>query len=124
MISVKPEAPQSSYWQRSLSTSCTPPVLTEPPGPLGYKCKITYMHSQLLFLCKGVQQLRGKGGEEHIRVGSSLPRVSATLLSNQAGTDCHLRAVCGMQAPEGVKKVVCASNPTSKLCLKNSFVKK
>ena len=28
------------------------------------------------------------------------------------------------QTPEGVKKVVCASNPTSKLCLKNSFVKK
>ena len=29
-----------------------------------------------------------------------------------------------LQAPEGVKKVVCASNPTSKICLKNSFMKK
>ncbi len=29
-----------------------------------------------------------------------------------------------MQAPEGVKKVVCASNPTSKICLKNSYMKK
>lgn len=28
------------------------------------------------------------------------------------------------QAPEGVKKVVCASNPTSKICLKNSYMKK
>ena len=29
-----------------------------------------------------------------------------------------------VQAPSGVKKVVCASNPTSKICLKNSFAKK
>ena len=29
-----------------------------------------------------------------------------------------------VQAPSGVKKVVCASNPTSKICLKDSFAKK
>ena len=56
----------------------------------------------------------------------SLPALPCSMLSTAEMLLPHtvINITSLVQAPEGVKKVVCASNPTSKICLKNSYMKK